>query len=269
MVMRSISRLPSRSNRHSSTLVALAEKSAKFVPRPSQVAPSGLGDPAETLPLFDLRNEKDGSKGWDSNAKLRRLTRHNGGYRPGVPDIAPAVDRGIGIEDLPPFARERHAHAVVAQHLRGEIHHHEAALARVIALSEPRKDAVVRIVGNQPFEAGGIAVELVQRGQTAVEAVEIAHEPLDPGVRRLVEQMPWQADVVIPFAVLSEFRAHEHQLLARVAVHEGVVGTQVGEALPLIARHAAQDRALAVYDLVVRERQDEIFRERVMQSEQI
>src|SRR4029453_2915093 len=196
MVMRSVLRLPSRSNRHSSTLVALAEKSAKFVPRPSQVAPSGLGDPAEILPLFDLRNEKDGSKGWDNNAKLRRLTRHNGGYRPGVPDIAPAVNRGIGIEALPPFAREGHAHAVVAQHLRGEIHHHEAALARVIALPEPRKDAVGRIGGNQPFEAGGIAVQLVQRGQIAVEAVEIAYQALDPCVRGVVEQMPWQVDGV-------------------------------------------------------------------------
>src|SRR5512132_815491 len=192
MAMRSVSRLPSRSNRHSSTLVAFAEKSAKFVPRPSQVAPSGLGDPAETLPLFDLRNEKDGSKGWDNNAKLRRVTRHNGRYRAGVPDIAPAVDRGIGIEDLPPSARERHAHAVFALHLRGEIHHHEAALARVIALSEPRKDAVVRIVGNQPFEAGGIAVERMQRRQIAVEAVEIAHQSVDSGVQRLVEQMPRQ-----------------------------------------------------------------------------
>src|SRR5262245_12372762 len=214
MVMRSVSRLPSRSKRHSSTLVALAEKSAKFVPRPSQVAPSGLGEPAETLPLFDLRNEKDGSKGWDNNAKLRRVTRHNGGYRPGVPGIAPAVDRGIGIEDLPPFAREWHAHAVVAQHLRGEIHNHEAAFTRVIALSEPGKDAVVRVVGNQPFEAGGIAIELVQRGQIAVEPVEIAHQALDPRVRALLEQMPRQAQVVIPFAVLSEFRTHEHQLLA-------------------------------------------------------
>src|SRR5438874_9031553 len=44
--MRSISRRPCASKRHSSTLVAVAESSAKFTPRPSQVAPSGWGRPS-------------------------------------------------------------------------------------------------------------------------------------------------------------------------------------------------------------------------------
>src|SRR5262245_5681307 len=133
--MRSVSRLPSRLNRHSSTFVALAENSAKFVPRPSQVAPSGCGEPAETWLLLDLRNEKDGSKGWDNNVKLRTVTRHNGGYRPGVPDIASAIRCGIGVEDFAPLAGERHAHAVVVQHLRREIHHRHTALARGVSLA--------------------------------------------------------------------------------------------------------------------------------------
>src|SRR5262249_46330081 len=49
--MRSISRSPPGSNRHSSTRSALAENSAKFVPLPSQVAPSGDGAPVESRPL--------------------------------------------------------------------------------------------------------------------------------------------------------------------------------------------------------------------------
>ena len=73
---------------------------------------------------------------------------------------------------------------------------------------------------------------------------------------------------MIPFAVLAEFLTHEHQLLAGMAVHEGVIGAQIGEALPSIARHAAEDRAFAVHDLVMRQRQDEIFREGVVQAEQ-
>src|SRR5437764_5721229 len=44
--MRSISRRPCSSKRHSSTLVAVAENSAKFTPSPSQVAPSGWGRPS-------------------------------------------------------------------------------------------------------------------------------------------------------------------------------------------------------------------------------
>src|SRR3954467_604183 len=49
--MRSISCCPSLSNRHSSTRVACAEKSAKFTPRPSHVAPSGKGWPSRILTL--------------------------------------------------------------------------------------------------------------------------------------------------------------------------------------------------------------------------
>src|SRR5690554_1218649 len=46
--MRSSSSRPVASNRHSSTLLALAENRAKFTPRPSQVAPSGNGSPSRT-----------------------------------------------------------------------------------------------------------------------------------------------------------------------------------------------------------------------------
>ena len=41
-------RCPSSSNRHSSTRVAFSEKMEKFVPPPSQVAPSGNGSPGQT-----------------------------------------------------------------------------------------------------------------------------------------------------------------------------------------------------------------------------
>jgi len=40
---------------------------------------------------------------------------------------------------------------------------------------------------------------------------------------------------------------------------------QVGEPLPVVARHLREQRALAVDDLVVREREDEVLAERVEQ----
>ena len=46
-----VSRLPFGSNRQSSTFSALAEKSAKLTPPPSQVAPSGWGRPGSTRRL--------------------------------------------------------------------------------------------------------------------------------------------------------------------------------------------------------------------------
>ena len=43
---------PAASNRHSSTRSAFSEKSEKFVPAPSQVAPSGNGVPGQTMPVL-------------------------------------------------------------------------------------------------------------------------------------------------------------------------------------------------------------------------
>src|SRR4051812_550108 len=47
--MRSSSVAPSASNTHSSTFVALEENREKLTPRPSQVAPRGLGRPSLSL----------------------------------------------------------------------------------------------------------------------------------------------------------------------------------------------------------------------------
>ena len=80
--------------------------------------------------------------------------------------------------------------------------------------------------------------------------------------------MPVERAIVIPLALLAEFAAHEHQLLAGMAEHERVVSAQIGKAPPIVAGHPAQYRALAVDDFIVRQRQDEILRERVLQAEQ-
>src|SRR3569833_4442306 len=179
--MRSISRRPSRSKRQSSTFVALAENSAKLVPRPSQVAPSGCGAPAATR-LLARGNEKERSKGWDDNVKLRAMACHNCGYATGVPDIAASISPGVGSEDFAPRAGDWHAHAVIVDALRGVIDDDDDALVRFLALAQPGECRVAGIVGHQPFEARCIAVERVECRRVAVKAVQVAHQPLHPGV---------------------------------------------------------------------------------------
>ena len=86
-------------------------------------------------------------------------------------------------------------------------------------------------------------------------------------MRGIVERRPIEIAIVIPLALLREFAAHEQQLLAGMRPHEAEIGAQIGEALPAVAGHLADQRAFAVHDLVVRQRQDEIFGERVEQTE--
>src|SRR5258707_13607522 len=84
---------------------------------------------------------------------------------------------------------------------------------------------------------------------------------------RLLEEVPVERMVVPPLALLPEFAAHEQQFLAGMSEHKAEVGAQIGEALPVVARHAAEDRTLAVHDLIMRQRKDEILGEGVVQSE--
>src|SRR5215472_13681350 len=170
--MRSTSRRPCRSNKQSSTFSALAENSAKLVPRPSQVAPSGCGAPAASRTL-ELRDEKNCSKGRNNKADLGNIAFVQRVDRPPVPDIAAAVDGRIGVEHLAPAPGKRHLDPVVAVNLRREIHHHQAPLVGLTALAQPGKDATVGVVHDQPLEAGGVAVERVQRRQVSIKAIEV------------------------------------------------------------------------------------------------
>ena len=96
-----------------------------------------------------------------------------------------------------------------------------------------------------------------------VKPVQINHQPLDPAVRLVVEHVPVETGLVVPFHPLTDFPAHKEQLLARVAIHIAVQQPEVGELLPFVTGHLPQQRALAVHYFVVGERQDEVFGEGV------
>ena len=107
----------------------------------------------------------------------------------------------------------------------------------------------------------------MQRRLGAVDAVQVLDPALHAGMRRVGEAPPFEHVVVVPFGVLRELAAHEQQLLARVRPHVAEQQPQVGEALPVVARHLAEQRALAVHHLVVRERQHEVLAEGVDERE--
>ena len=72
---------------------------------------------------------------------------------------------------------------------------------------------------------------------------------------------------MVPLVPGREFAAHEQQLLAGLGPLHGVQQAQVGEPLPVVARHLVEQRPLAVHDLVVAERQHEVLARRVHRPE--
>src|SRR3989304_6320439 len=92
-----------------------------------------------------------------------------------------------------------------------------------------------------------------------VEAVQVPYPRLRPGVVRVLEHMPLKASVMVPFPHLSELHAHEQKLFTRMPVHVAEKKAEVGVPLPFVARHLADERALAVDALLMGKREYEVF----------
>src|SRR5437588_11451135 len=84
---------------------------------------------------------------------------------------------------------------------------------RARRLAQPSEDRVLMIIGDEPFEAFGLAVAGMEGGIVAIEAVKIADEGLHALVRRMIEKMPVEAVGLAPFGPGGEFLAHEQELL--------------------------------------------------------
>ena len=71
--------------------------------------------------------------------------------------------------------------------------------------------------------------------------IEIANERLNSAMPRIIEQLPIQAAVVMPFPFLAKLAAHEHELLPRMAELKGIISAKICKPLPFVTRHSAED----------------------------
>src|SRR5215472_10083913 len=105
-----------------------------------------------------------------------------------------------------------------------------------------------------------IMVSLPKCGRFLIKTVQILDKFLSAAMKwARTEQPPVELAVFIPLTALAEFAAHEQQFFARKKPLITEQRTKIGKPLPVITGHPPQQRALAMYDLVVRQRQDEIF----------
>src|SRR6476661_4047363 len=123
------------------------------------------------------------------------------------------------------------------------------------------------IIAYHPLKSARLAVAAMQSRLGNVKAVQVAHQSLNAGMRRIVERGPIKLAIVAPFALLGKITAHEQQFLSRMTPHESKISAQVGKALPAIAGHLADQRPFPVDDFVVRQRQNEVLGKGVEQAE--
>ena len=64
-----------------------------------------------------------------------------------------------------------------------------------------------------------VEVDLVHGGLSPIERVKVLHEGLEPLMGLIVEEMPVEACIRVPFPPLAYLSPHEEQLLARLGKH--------------------------------------------------
>ena len=83
---------------------------------------------------------------------------------------------------------------------------------------------------------------------------------LHPAVNRIIKQLPFQLDILIPFIQLAEVLPHKQEFLAGMSHHKAVSSPKVGKFIfQAHSRHLSCHRAFAVYHLIMGKDEDEIF----------
>lgn len=141
-------------------------------------------------------------------------------------------------------------------------------VSRTATTTNPGEDALLVVIALDPLEPCGLMVEIMQRQQSAIEPIEILDRAPDSLVERnSLQEVPVEADQVVPLLTLGKFTSHEEQFLSRVGEHKGVVATEIGKFLPRVSGHLVQEGTFAMDNFIVRQRQDKIFVETIEHAE--
>jgi len=119
----------------------------------------------------------------------------------------------------------------------GEVEDAYDGVVRILPAAKERDDAVVDVPEVDPLEAFGAEVDLVERADVAVEAVQVADEPLHPLVGIPLEQLPGERLVVAPLLPLGELLPMNRSFFPGVGVHVGVEEAEGWRTSPTDRRH--------------------------------
>jgi hypothetical protein len=185
----------------------------------------------------------------------------------GVADVRTAIVGGVGVHDFTVVAGIGDTEAIAAADDGSGVDDGDDYVSGILAATNEGENAVVGIVGVNPFKTVPVELDLVEGGFGGVKMIEIRDELLDAAVGLVFEQMPVETVGFAPFVALGKFLAHEEKFLAGMGILIGVEEPEVGELLPHIAGHFVEKRVFSVDDFVVREGKKEILGESVEQGE--
>ena len=125
-------------------------------------------------------------------------------------------------------------------------------LLTVFGDTSVRKNALLTVVGVDPFKGCGTLVGIPKRGILQIKVIEARDEQLILCVHIIIKHEPFNAVIIIPLAEHAKFRAHKEQLFAGVCHHVSEIGARACKLGGIFACHFVEQGFFAVHHLVVR-----------------
>src|ERR1044071_2374475 len=104
-----------------------------------------------------------------------------------------------------------HAQSVAVPNDWREITSEDQIVVGVLRLAHESDRAAVGVIKVQPLEAGVIEIDFVKRGLARVETIQLRDICLKPPMSFIIEQVPVETALMVPFDPLAEFAAHEQE----------------------------------------------------------
>ena len=83
----------------------------------------------------------------------------------------------------------------------------QTTFSTVAIASDPAQHAAITVVVVDPFKTAALKIDLVQRWCASVKPVQVTNQVPDTAVRRVIQQVPVERLIVIPFVTLRDLVA--------------------------------------------------------------
>lgn len=216
--------------------------------------------------LGGLIFEINGGEGREREGEGKRLihVRNRIGYETSqVADVGATVDGRVGIENFGVKAGFGDADEVSSADDGSGIHNNNKKIAGILSAPEEGENAVVGVIGVQPFESTPVEFDFMQCRLGSVEPIEVRDETLNAPMGVMLQEMPIQAASFAPFITLGKFLTHEKELFARMSILISEQEPEIGKFLPEITGHFVEKRFFPMHHFIVGKGKQKILAEGV------
>src|SRR6516225_10143274 len=175
-----------------------------------------------------------------------------------VAHVTPAVDACVSVQNflVPPFSRRSNS---IEMPWNWRCVYHKQKGGAVFCLANKAEHAVVGVVEIDPFKTKVGVVVLPESRLALIQVIQVLYQFSQTVMEWILEQMPVQALIMVPFRPLAEFTSHEEQFFAGMRIHPGIKHSEVRKLLPGIPRHLVEHRTLAINHFVMAQHENEIL----------